>query len=140
MTHRPSPHPIAVVAAAIVRDGRCLAAQRSAAMAAPLRWELPGGKVEPGETPRAALRREIREELALEVEVGAFLGRGHGDAGGRPIVLDVYLATLRGGTLALREHAAARWLTAGELDTVAWSGADRPVLAALRRHLDAAKA
>jgi 8-oxo-dGTP diphosphatase len=62
------PKAIEVVAGLIVRDGRVLICQRSADSKFPLKWEFPGGKVEPGEDPAEALRRELREELAIEVE------------------------------------------------------------------------
>ena len=62
--------PLVVVAAVIERDGRILIGQRKPGRKHPLKWEFPGGKVEPGEEPRAALQRELREELAIEAEVG----------------------------------------------------------------------
>lgn len=62
--------PVLVVAAVIERDGRILVAQRKASAHHPLKWEFPGGKVEPGEEPRAALARELREELGIEAVIG----------------------------------------------------------------------
>lgn len=131
--------PLHVVGAAILRDAECLVVQRAGAMSSPLKWEFPGGKVEIGETPEAALRREILEELALEIEVGDQLGRGTvpGSRGG--IVLDVYRATLTGGQLELREHRRGRWLGAEELGTLDWAAADVPVVpavAALLRRME----
>lgn len=67
MTDHFKPKTIEVVAGVIIRDGRVLICQRSAAAKFPLKWEFPGGKVEPGENPAEALRRELREELAIEV-------------------------------------------------------------------------
>jgi 8-oxo-dGTP diphosphatase len=124
-----------VVGAAILREGRCLAAQRGAAMPLAGQWEFPGGKVEPGEDPRAALRREIREELGLDVEVGDLLARGEALERTRRIVLDVYLADVTGGELALSEHAAATWVGADELYALDWAAADVPVLGALEARL-----
>lgn len=132
-----------MVGAAILRDagrdGRCLAAQRGPAMRLPGKWEFPGGKVEDGEDPRAALAREVREELGLEIEVGELLGTGRDDGGGAAgdvaVRLDVYLATVTGGDVRLLEHAAVRWLTAAELDAVDWAEADRPLLPRLRARL-----
>jgi 8-oxo-dGTP diphosphatase len=134
------PHPIArrevhVVGAAILRDGRCLAAQRGPTMRLPGQWEFPGGKVEPGEDPCAALARELREELGLEVAVGPLLGCGSATTNDLTVRLDVYLATPRGGELRLLEHAAVRWLAAEELETLDWAAADRPLLPLLRAHL-----
>jgi 8-oxo-dGTP diphosphatase len=122
-----------VVGAAILRDGRCLVAQRAAHVSNPHRWEFPGGKVEPHESPTAALRREIAEELALDIDVGTFLGRGEAKAAnGRHIVLDVYRAQVHGdATLRLTDHQAARWIDATEIHTLDWATADIPVLPAL---------
>jgi 8-oxo-dGTP diphosphatase len=137
--HRTRDREVHVVGAAIVRDGRCLAAQRGPAMRLPGKWEFPGGKVEDGEDPRAALVREVREELGLEIEVGELLGTGRdagGDAGADVAVrLDVYHATVSGGELRLLEHAAVRWLTLAELDAVDWAEADRPLLPLLPSRL-----
>ncbi|REJ75112.1 MAG: (deoxy)nucleoside triphosphate pyrophosphohydrolase [Acidobacteria bacterium] len=119
---------IAVVGAAIVQGDRCLAAQRSAQMPLPLQWEFHGGKVELGEDPRAALRRELREELGVDVEVGELLGTGSARQGEVEIVLDVYLARLVGGELHPREHARVGWFTAEELRGLEWAEADVPAV------------
>ncbi len=103
-----------------------MVAQRSATMAEPLKWEFPGGKPEPGEDARAALAREIREELALEIAVGEWLGRGTSVVTGRVIELDVYAATPVAGEVRLAEHAD--W---------GWFAADVPVLEALLERLRA---
>lgn len=128
-----------VVAAAVLHRGRCLAVQRSATMAAPLAWELPGGKVEPGEAPEEALIREIREELHLEIAVGPYLGRGtevrRGEPG--PLVLDAYLAEISSGSLHLTEHRAHAWLGPEELAGLDWAAPDRPLLPELARRLAA---
>jgi 8-oxo-dGTP diphosphatase len=129
-----------VVGAAIVRDGRCLAARRGPGMRLPGKWEFPGGKVEPGEDPRTALAREVREELGLEIEVGELLGTGCDAGGDLAVRLDVYLATLAGGTLSLLEHGEARWVARAELEALDWAPADRPLLVELRRRLGGAAA
>ncbi|MCB1033841.1 MAG: (deoxy)nucleoside triphosphate pyrophosphohydrolase [Acidobacteria bacterium] len=138
----PSGDTVHVVGAAILRGARCLVVQRGAAMSTPLKWEFPGGKLEDGEGPEAALRREIREELDLTIEVGEYLGRGTARAEGRAIVLDVYRARILDGELHLREHRQARWLSAGELEPGAldWAAADVPVLSAVRRAMRATEA
>jgi 8-oxo-dGTP diphosphatase len=123
-----------VVGAAVVRDGRLLAARRTAPVATAGRWELPGGKVDAGETPDQALAREIREELGCEVTVDRWL------PGDQPIgaayALRVALCTLTSGEpAALADHDLLRWVGAGELDDVDWLEPDRPFLPLLRTAL-----
>jgi len=130
----PEPEPVVVVGAAILRDGRLLAARRSAPPDVAGRWELPGGKVDEGETEVAALVRECREELGVEVEPGDPLGpetRLKDD-----YVLRVRLATLRDGEPApLEDHDALRWLGPEELEEVDWLEADRPLVGVIRELL-----
>ncbi|MEO1366911.1 MAG: (deoxy)nucleoside triphosphate pyrophosphohydrolase [Acidobacteriota bacterium] len=122
---------VPVVGAAIVRPYLCLVARRAAHVPHAGCWEFPGGKVEPGESPRDALAREIREELALTVDVGPFLGRGVAPQPGRTIVLDVYRCRWTAGSLQLRDHDAVRWIQSGHIPDLVWSDADRPILDAL---------
>lgn len=77
--------PIEVVGAAIIAGDRCLVAQRSAQMSNPLKWEFPGGKVRVGEAPKAALRREIAEELGMSIAVGEHIGGGTARIGDKAI-------------------------------------------------------
>ena len=116
--------------AAILRDGRVLAARRTFPAEAAGRWEFPGGKVEPGETPDGALVREVAEELGCTVEVTAWLPEEV--AIGDRHVLRVALARLVAGEPTPHEHDRVRWLDAGELDAVDWLDPDRPFLVALR--------
>ncbi|MEO1084066.1 MAG: (deoxy)nucleoside triphosphate pyrophosphohydrolase [Acidobacteriota bacterium] len=131
----PQPAPgeriVPVVGAAILRPHLCLIARRAAHTSSPGRWEFPGGKVEPAEAPRDALAREIREELAITVDVDDFLGRGVAPQPGRTIVLDVYRCRWTGGELQLRDHDAVRWIQARHIPALAWADADLPILAAL---------
>lgn len=120
-----------MVGAAIVGGGRCLAARRSAAMPLPGCWEFPGGKVEPGESPAAALVREIREELGVEIEILAPLGSSRGPGGGREIRLDVFVCRIVAGAPHPREHDAVCWLGPGELACLDWAPADLPLLTPL---------
>lgn len=115
-----------VVGAAIVRDGRVLAARRSAPRELAGQWEFPGGKVEAGESERAALMRECREELGVDIVPGERLA----EAPIRPgLVLRLYRATLlTGEPAALQDHDELRWLALDELESVAWLPADRPLL------------
>lgn len=118
-----------VVGAAVVRDGRVLAARRTRPAAAAGRWELPGGAVEPGEDEATALARELREELALTgVEVGERVGPEVALPGERVLRIRVCRST---GDPAALEHDALRWLRHDELDGVDWLDADRAVLPAL---------
>ena len=118
-----------VVGAAIVRDGRVLAARRSAPPELAGGWEFPGGKVEPGESEPSALVRECREELGVRVTVGELLGSAPLSRG---FVLHVYLAALVAGEpRPLQDHDELRWLAADELDSVDWLPAERPALAAV---------
>lgn len=131
-----------VVAAAIVRGGRVLAARRTTPPEAAGRWELPGGKCEPGEPPRDALEREIAEELGCEIEVTAWL------QGTSPIgethELRVALARITGGEPEPSEHDELRWLSSAELaperPSVDWLEPDRPFLPELRAALQQAAA
>ncbi|WP_160050436.1 MULTISPECIES: (deoxy)nucleoside triphosphate pyrophosphohydrolase [unclassified Nocardiopsis] len=125
-----------VVAAAVVRDGRVLAAQRADPAALRGRWEFPGGKVDPGETPERALVRECREELGVEVRpvgrIGAdapFPAPGPGRA--RPAVLRLWHAELLSGEPRPLEHLSLRWLTAADLRTPDWLPVDLPFLDAV---------
>ena len=98
-------------------------------------WEFPGGKVEPGETPEAALVREIREELAVEISVGELLTTVEYDYPNFHLTMHCYLCQLIGGELRLLEHQAARWLGRGELYSVEWLPADVGVIPLLEKVL-----
>ncbi|WOX22277.1 (deoxy)nucleoside triphosphate pyrophosphohydrolase [Streptomyces solicathayae] len=128
MTDRNADH-VVVVAGALYDRGRLLAARRSAPPELAGRWELPGGKLEPGESAEKALVRELREELGVETEPGE---RVPGEWPLKPgYVLRVWTARLLSGEpRPLEDHDELRWLARDELDSVDWLDADRPALAA----------
>ena len=123
---------VPVAAAVLEERGRYFATQRGYG---PFRgkWEFPGGKIEPGESAVQALVREIREELDTEIEVVAPLMTVEHDYPDFHLSMDCFLCRVRRGELTLKEHAAARWLSAEELDRVDWLPADRAVIELLRR-------
>jgi 8-oxo-dGTP diphosphatase len=121
-----------VVAAAIVREGRVLAARRSRPEALAGGWEFPGGKVEPGEDDPVALARECAEELGVAVAVGPRLGVA--EQGNLRIVL--FGATITAGEPApLEDHDELRWLTPAAIGSLGWLPLDRRLLAAATAHL-----
>ena len=123
------------VVAAILRDGgRVFATQRGYGDWKDS-WEFPGGKIEPGETPEAALIREIREELGATIAVESFLTAIEYDYPAFHLSMRCYLCRVTEGELTLKEHEAARWLAKDELDAVAWLPADRAVTEALRERM-----
>jgi 8-oxo-dGTP diphosphatase len=124
---------VLVVGAALVRDGCVLAARRTRPAAAAGRWELPGGKVEPGESPEDALVREIAEELGCTVRVRSWLdGRAPVGPG---LELAVALVDLVEGEPSPVEHDRVRWLSGDRLASVDWLEPDRPFLPQLLESL-----
>jgi len=126
---------IHVVGAAMLDGTRCLAAQRGPGMSLPGKWEFPGGKIERGEAPTAALARELGEELGIRAEIGDWLGRGESVGVGGYILLDVYVASTAVREFRLREHSQVRWVDMTALDELDWAQADIPLLPAVRARL-----
>ena len=119
---------IQVVAAVIIKDGKLFATQRGYGEWKDW-WEFPGGKIEPGEAPKEALKREIREELAAEIEVGDLLTTVEYDYLKFHLTMHCYLCHLKDDTQPqLLEHEAARWLEMYELKSVRWLPADDGVI------------
>ena len=122
---------IEVVAAVILHDGKFFATQRGYGEWKDW-WEFPGGKVESGEVPEDALVREIREELATEIEVGELLTTIEYNYPQFHLTMHCYLCTILSGQLTLLEHEAARWLAMNELDSVRWLPADNVAVKSIR--------
>ncbi len=130
---------IHVVAAVITHDYSVFATQRGYGEFKG-GWEFPGGKIEPGETPRQALKREIMEELGAEIEVGDWIDRIEYDYPNFHLSMDCYRCTIRSGKLILKEHESALWLTKDMLDSVDWLPADRIVVGKVREYLQKVEA
>ncbi|MCC5574347.1 (deoxy)nucleoside triphosphate pyrophosphohydrolase [Microtetraspora sp. AC03309] len=118
-----------VVGAAIIENGRLLAAQRADPPELKGGWEFPGGKVDPGESDHDALVRECVEELGVKIAVGRRVGGEWPLSNG--YVLRVWLATIASGVPEPLEHLALRWLSPGEFYDVAWLPADLPIVGAV---------
>lgn len=114
---------IRVAAAIIIENGKVFATQRGYGEFKD-GWEFPGGKIEPDETPEAAIVREIREELDTEVEVVELLDTVEYDYPKFHLSMDCFICKIRSGDLVLKEHEAAKWLTKETLGSVEWLPAD----------------
>ena len=114
---------IRVVAAVIVDNNKIFATQRGYGDYQG-GWEFPGGKIEPGELPKEALIREIKEELDTLIEVGTLIDTVEYDYPTFHLSMDCFWAKVVEGNLILKEHAAAQWLTKDEMDSVEWLPAD----------------
>ena len=118
---------IEVVAAIIRKDDMIFATQRGYGDFKDW-WEFPGGKMEAGETPEEALKREIREELSTEISVDEFLCTVEYDYPAFHLTMHCFLCSLQTEALHLNEHEAARWLSKDELECVKWLPADLEVI------------
>ena len=118
---------IEVVAAVIIDGSSVFATQRGYGEYKDW-WEFPGGKVEPGETPEAALVREIREELATAISVDRYVTTIEWDYPAFHLSMRCYLCSVVSGSLTLLEHEAAAWLDRAHLRTVRWLPADESII------------
>jgi len=117
-----------VACALIERDGLVLAAQRSAVMSLPLKWEFPGGKLEAGESAAECLQRELVEELGVTIAVGRPLPLHTHSYDSFTVTLYPFICSMESEHITLHEHAAITWMPPHELPTLDWLEADRPVL------------
>jgi 8-oxo-dGTP diphosphatase len=134
---QPDPSPLHVACAIIEKQGLVLAAQRSAAMSLPLKWEFPGGKIRSGESPDICLHRELKEELGITVSVREALSPATHRYPTFTVTLHPFRCAIESGILTLHEHAAVLWLQPRELLTLDWAAADPPVIEAYLARLAA---
>ncbi|WP_113904279.1 MULTISPECIES: (deoxy)nucleoside triphosphate pyrophosphohydrolase [Brevibacterium] len=122
-----------VVGAVFHRDGQILACRRRPDKAEGGKWEFPGGKIELGETPESALRRELAEELGLgRVSVGNLLTREVSKSHGRTIDLACYWVETSESPTVSSDHDKLRWCSIDELSALDWAAADLPTVSALQ--------
>ena len=122
---------IRVVAAIIIEKGKVLATQRGYGEFKD-GWEFPGGKIELGEIPEAAIVREIKEERDTEIEVVKLLDTVEYDYPQFHLSMDCFICKIKSGDLVLKEHEAAKWLTKENLDSVDWLPADLSLIEKIR--------
>lgn len=122
---------IEVVAAIIRKEDKVFATQRGYGEWKDW-WEFPGGKMEPGESPQDALKREILEELSTEIKVNEYFCTVEYDYPQFHLTMHCYLCSLITEALNLNEHEAARWLAKCELDSVNWLPADKTIIEQLK--------
>lgn len=120
-----------MVCGVAIKDGRVFLARRRPENSYGGHWELPGGKVEPGEAHEVALARELSEELAVETQVGAFVATGVDQKPEVRIVLHGYLMEMVSQPLASSDHDQMEWFSADELGTLSIPPADLPILEAV---------
>ena len=117
-----------VVAGAIIEDNKVFSAQRGNKGETKFKWEFPGGKIEPGETPEEALARELKEELNIVVKVHELITSIVDEYETQILHIDTYRCTLISGTPTLNEHIDMAWSAKDELDKLTFSAADAPTL------------
>lgn len=117
-----------VACAIIEQDGKILAAQRSAVMTLPLKWEFPGGKIEAGESPDQCLLREVNEELGATVRITAALTPATHSYPDFSVTLYPFTCELSGGAVTMYEHHALQWIEPHLMSRLDWAAADVPVV------------
>lgn len=122
---------IKVTAAILEKDGEIIIAQRKSSDHLSGKWEFPGGKIEPGETPEQCLSRELKEEFDIDVTIGEHLGSNIHHYDHISIELMVYRASWVGGTITMNDHKAYRWVTIDQLTEFDFAPADVPFVGML---------
>ena len=122
-----------VVAGAIIKDGKVFAAQRGKSGKTAFKWEFPGGKINPGETPEQALARELFEELSIHVKVHELIYKVVDEYEDVILHIVTYRCSLLSGEPTLSEHIAMQWSDKNELDKLTVSPADDPVLEKIKK-------
>lgn len=117
-----------VIAAVMEKDGKILIAQRRRGDALENKWELPGGKMEAGESPEECLRRELREEFDIEAKIGDFVGSSEYDYPHLSVRLMAYRAHHVSGEFTILDHEAIQWVPPSDLANYDFSEADRPII------------
>ena len=122
-----------VACAIIENDGRILATQRSEFMSLPLKWEFPGGKIRAGECPDECLKRELLEELGIEVVIDRSLPTTTHEYATFAVTLHPFVCAISKGEITLYEHMACCWLLPEELSALDWAEADLPLIEKCRK-------
>lgn len=124
-----------VACAIIENDGNVLATQRSASMSLPLKWEFPGGKIHDNERPEECLKREIWEELGIELILDRPLPSITHHYSTFIVTLHPFICKIVKGEITLYEHAASCWLRPEELPNLDWAEADRALIALCQKEI-----
>jgi 8-oxo-dGTP diphosphatase len=127
---------VTVVAGILQREGRLLIGRRLRGKREALKWEFPGGKLEPGELPEAGLARELLEELGIVVQVEGPVGSSHHDYPWGSLELLAYRVIHVGGAMTLHDHEEVRWVLPAELDAYDFAAADLPIVRLIRARGD----
>ena len=122
-----------IVVAAVIRDGDKVYATARGYGEFKGNWEFPGGKIETGESPQDALKREMHEELEAIIQVGDLIDTIEYDYPTFHLSMDCFWAKVESGELVLKEAEAAKWLTVDELDSVQWLPADLTLIEKIRK-------
>lgn len=125
-----------VTCAIIENQGKILVAQRSEKMSLPMKWEFPGGKIEDGELPEECIKREIKEEMDIQILVKNKLKSTIHSYGDKTIELIPFICEIEEGELQLKEHRAIVWKKPIELEDLDWAEADIPIYREYIKHVE----